>query len=289
MLTDISGSVFGEGITNIISWIPSNLTTANNITVKTNQKLFKGHTKIKHIEGLTLGDSVTDISSWFEGCTELSEDFDIPSRIVNCTNTFKGCVNMTHVHSNWENEYENEIVATDCYAGCTEITHIDGKDIGKSNYVNGLDNVPPSWGGYGFYPKYTCICDFNVDGDKGLTLQLGGVLYDDKIIDWGDGSITYGTLNHTYASAGIYTVKGKYWFNNQNLNWAFYVSKIIKTPEVPIDGYYKFNKSKYLTYANLTNATFTNARSTFNAYECKSVLKTIIFNNTYIFLISFCG
>lgn len=280
MLTDISGSVFGEGITNIISWIPSNLTTANNITVKTNQKLFKGHTKIKHIEGLTLGDSVTDISSWFEGCTKLSEDFDIPLRIVNCTNTFKGCVNMTHVHSNWKNEYENEIVATDCYAGCTEITHIDGKDIGKSNYVNGLDNVPPSWGGYGFYPKYTCICDFNVDGDKGLTLQLGGVLYDDKIIDWGDGSITYGTLNHTYASAGLYTVKGKYWFNNQNLNWAFYVSKIIKTPEVPIDGYYKFNKSKYLTYANLTNATFTNSRSTFNAYECKSVLKTIIFNNT---------
>ena len=87
-------------------------------------------------------------------------------------------------------------------------------------------------------------------------------------------------MNHTYASAGIYTVKGKYWFNNQNLSWAFYVSKIIKTPEVPIDGYYKFNSSKYLTYANLTNATFTNARSTFNAYQCKSVLKTIIFNNT---------
>ena len=283
-LTDISGMVFGSGITNATSWIPPNLTTANNITVKCSHPLFKGNTTLISIDNFTISSNITDISSWFEGCTNLSEDFNIPSHVVDCSNAFKDCINMTHVHSNWDNEYDNEIISTDCYAGCTEITHIDGKDIGKSEYVNGLDGVPPSWGGYGLYPRYTTICEFVVE-ESNLTLTLTGTpetLYDDKIVDWGDGTVTYGEREHTYSEAGTYVVKGKYWFNNQNLTWAKYVSKIIKMVQVPVSGYYCFNGSKYLTYANLKDATITDCRSMFNMYQCKSVLTTVIFDNTTI-------
>lgn len=215
MLTDISGSVFGEGITNIISWIPSNLTTANNITVKTNQKLFKGHTKIKHIEGLTLGDSVTDVSSWFEGCTELSEDFDILSHIVNCTNTFKGCVNMTHVHSNWKKTYNGQIITTDCYAGCNRITHIDGENILAYEGDSGIGLIPEDWGGYGFTRDVTGMYEMVIPEDN-YTLKFSqygtGVTWNftsDQSINWGDGNITIGERTHTYSKAGTYVVKGK--------------------------------------------------------------------------------
>ena len=283
-LTDISGMVFGSGITNATSWIPPNLTTANNLTVKCSHPLFKGNTTLISIDNFTISSNITDISSWFEGCTNLSEDFYIPSHVVDCSNAFKDCINMTHVHSNWDNEYDNEIISTDCYAGCTEITHVDDIDIGKSEYINALDDIPPEWGGYGFTAKYTTICEFTIE-EADLTLNLGGLLYDDKIIDWGDGTVTYGVSTHTYTKAGVYVVKGKYWFNNVNLSWGLYVSKIIKMLQVPVSGFYTFTRCKYLTYANLSNATLDNVSSMFNAYQVGSggsLLTEIIFNNTHI-------
>ena len=53
---------------------------------------------------------------------------------------------MTHVHSNWNNTYTNGINSTDCYAGCTGITHIDGEKISSGT---GLDYIPTDWGGNG--------------------------------------------------------------------------------------------------------------------------------------------
>ena len=115
----------------------------------------------------------------FEGCTNLSEDFYIPSHVVDCSNAFKDCINMTHVHSNWDNEYDNEIISIDCYAGCTEITHVDDIDIGKSEYKNGLDDVHTSWGGYGFGSDVTGIYIFEIPEDN----------YTLTIEQWGNGLI----------------------------------------------------------------------------------------------------
>ena len=41
-ITDISGMTFGSGITNATDWLPPNLTTANNVTIKNNAMWFNG-------------------------------------------------------------------------------------------------------------------------------------------------------------------------------------------------------------------------------------------------------
>ena len=128
-ITDISGLTFGSGISNFISWVSPKMATANNVTVKCSQLLFKGNTTLISIDNFTVSSNIRNISSWFEGCVKLSNDFNIPSHITNCNNTFKGCSSMTHVHSNWDNTYTNSITSTNCYIGCNGITHIDGKNV----------------------------------------------------------------------------------------------------------------------------------------------------------------
>ena len=277
-IADISGLTFGSGINTSTSWTPPKVTTANNLTIKCSHSLFKGNTTLVSIDNFTVSSNVNNISSWFEGCIKLSEDFDIPSHIKNCSNTFKGCISMAHVHSNWKNTYTNGITSTNCYAGCTEITHIDDIDIGKSEYVNGLDNIPPSWGGYGMSSEYTSIVKFEVE-DTDLVLNLGGLLYDDKIIDWGDGTITYGESRHTYSSAGIYVVKGKYWFSDGSLTWSKYMTHVIKIPygvEIKIGWGLRGNK---LIEVNLDNGTVNTLGGTFaNAI----LLQKVTFNNTTV-------
>ena len=277
-IVDISGLTFGSGINTSTSWTPPKVTTANNLTIKCSHSLFKGNTTLVSIDNFTVSSNVNNISSWFEGCIKLSEDFNIPSHIRDCSNTFKGCISMTHVHSNWDDTYTNGITATGCYSGCTEITHIDDVDIGKSEYVNGLDDIPPSWGGYGMSSKYTSIVKFEVE-DTDLVLNLGGLLYDDKIIDWGDGTITYGESRHTYSSAGIYVVKGKYWFSNGNLTWSKYMTHVIKIPygvEIKIGWGLR---GKKLIEVNLDNGTVNTLGGTFaNAI----LLQKVTFNNTTV-------
>ena len=281
-ITDITGMTFGSKITSATNWLPIGLITANDVTIKNNNIKFNGCNTLTEVQNLTITNTVTDISSMFEGCKCLTHDFIIPSTIINCTNTFKGCTSMTHIHSNWKNEFTNGITATDCYTGCTEITHIDGVNIGKSAYVNGLDDIPPAWGGYGMYAEHTTICEFIVP-DTDLTLAVSNTtntLTDDKIIDWGDGTVTYGVMSHTYASSGTYVVKGKYWFSNGNLTWARYVYKVIKATQQPISLFYTFNHgSKELVYVDLSNATLTDVRG---GLQGGGKLTEVIFNNTKI-------
>ena len=246
-------------------------------------KFDEGLTGLIHVDftDAIIPTHITDFTSMFEG-TGIDEDIILPLNAQNVTRAFYGCINITHVHSNWKNTYANGITATDCYAGCTEITHVDGVDIGKSIYVNGLDDIPPSWGGYGMYAEYTTICEFIVP-DTDLTLAVSNTtssLTDDKIIDWGDGTVTYGVLSHTYASSGTYVVKGKYWFSNANLTWARYVHKVIKVTQQPISMFYTFNHgSTELVYVDLSNATLTDVRG---GLQGGGKLTEVIFNNTKI-------
>lgn len=290
-MTDISGMTFGSGITNATSWIPPKLTTANNLTIKCSHTLFKGNTTLVSIDNFTVSSNVINISSWFEGCIKLSEDFNIPSHIRDCSNCFKGCVSMTHVRSNWDNTYTNGITPTDCYAGCTGITHRDGVDLGVNEYIKGLDDVPPAWGGYGLHSDYSTICVMNIPSDN-FEMILNSTpnepfMFDDKMVEWGDGSTTYGVNKHTYSKAGDYVIRGKYWFNNVNLAWSRNIRQLIKGPYgVKVSGFFVFSASSLLTYANISNMIIEGASSMFNMYGANNNggprLSEIVIKNTRI-------
>lgn len=157
-----------------------------------------------------LDDASKDWSNMFKNCTKLTSDVVIPSSVTNCENAFKDCTSMTHVHSNWNNTYTNGITSTDCYAGCTGITHIDGENIITYEGKEGLDEVPEAWGGYGFTKEDTCVLEVvttqsNYRVDVTYTIQNTT----DYITSWGDG--TADTLYyHTYESPGTYIIKTKY-------------------------------------------------------------------------------
>lgn len=219
-ITDISGLVIGSGVTSAVSWYPPNLKIANDLVIKNNVTKFTGNKTLQYIKNLSRPNS-TNWDNFFKGCTELKEDIIFPSNTVSVVNCFNGCTKMTHIHSNWENEYENEIVATDCYAGCTGITHCDEIDLGVNEYVNGLDEVPIAWGGYEFTQESTFIMKVKVPTDN-YTINLAATL-NDGTITWGDGTTTIMETQHTYTVAGNYVIKGKYMpcsgvnFPNQNL------------------------------------------------------------------------
>ena len=286
-ITDISGVVFGTGITSANSWYPPNLTTANNLTVKCSHPLFKGNTTLIFIDNFTISSNITDISSWFEGCTNLSEDFYIPSHVVDCSNTFKGCSKLTHIHSNWNNAYTNVITATDCYAGCTGITHCDGVDLGISEYVSGLDEVPVNWGGYGFSKATTGIYRVEIPTDNYVWSVYGGAvdngntwgLLGNKIVDWGDGTVTTGYGTHTYAKAGEYIIKGNTGLTRPgNGTWGSVRDVLTEVIQFPtsVTAHTECYLSKKLKRANFTGCRMTGAMFT----DCSSLTEVVLTNTT---------
>lgn len=210
-ITDISGLTFGSGISNFTSWVSPKMTIANNITVKCPQLLFKGNTTLVSIDNFTVISNIRNISSWFEGCIKLSEDFDIPLYITNCSNTFKGCTKMSHVHSNWKKTYTNGITPTDCYAGCMGITHIDDKNIVTYEGKEGLDEIPLVWGGYEFTQKDTTVITVDIPEDNYFLAlyNYNTSLNTGELTSWGDKSSDT-MAQHTYEKAGTYTIKTKF-------------------------------------------------------------------------------
>ena len=189
-----------------------NITIGNNYTA---QNIFKTAYNLNRVVGLSLTSNVTDITGMFKGRDKLISDFIIPSHITNCANTFKGCTSMTHVHSNWNNVYDNEITTTDCYAGCTGITHCDGIDLGVNEYYSGLDEIPFAWGGFEFSKEYTGIYRVSIPTDNFIWSTVGTTddgntwsLIGNEVINWGDGTATTGRGTHVYAKAGEYIIKG---------------------------------------------------------------------------------
>ena len=294
-ITDLSGLIIGSGVTTYTNWKPNNLTVMDNATIKNNIIKFAGDTKIKSIKNLSRPNT-TDWSSYFEGCTSLLHDINFNSSTTNCTNTFKGCTSMTHAHSNWNNTYTNGITSTDCYAGCVNITHIDGVDIGANEYHYGLDEIPRSWGGFEFKRDYTGIYEFIIPEDGYVLSFENGYnnyenydnLIDNKVINWGDGISTTGVYTHTYSSAGTYIVKGNVGIGCRNLsinalnlmNDSFKntISKILQFPSA-----YGWSLSrcfavsnKKLTYANFDKA---NIICLYEAFNRNNTIKEIRFTN----------
>lgn len=149
------------------------------------------------------------IFDYFLNGSTIEEDYVFPNTATSVIGAFKDCLNMTTIHNNWETEYVNGIVSTDCYAGCINTR---------------LDEVPYEWGGYGLYPEVTTIYEVTIPEDN-YTVTIGDGTYllwnqnKGGAIAWGDGSVadieTYNKsdktpVSHTYATAGTYTIKAKF-------------------------------------------------------------------------------
>ena len=166
--------------------------------------------KIKTFSNVIWSETTTSIAGMFKGLIALTHDLEIPSHITNCENAFKDCTSMTHIHSNWNNTYDNEITSTDCYSGCTGITHIDDENVITYEGKEGLDEVPESWGGYGFTKEDTCVLEVvTTQSNYRVDLTYTEQNTTDYITSWGDGTVD--TLYyHTYTSPGKYIIKTKY-------------------------------------------------------------------------------
>lgn len=213
--------------------------------------------QVKTITGLSFGESVTDISEMFKSCPNLTHDFIMPATITSCVETFKDCTSMTHVHSNWNNTYTGEITSTDCYAGCTGITHCDEIDLGVNEYKQGLDEVPLAWGGYEFTKKDTSIIKVDIPSDN-YTIELGCSLGDSTIV-WGDNISTKNELTHTYSTKGTYVIKGRFLtcfgvsFPSTSVR-----ESLIEVHQIPNDFEGKLTRNLFrnctkLTYVNMNN------------------------------------
>lgn len=295
-ITDISGSTFGSGITNATNWIPPGLTTADNVTIKNNVVKFKSNTNLTSCINLLITNTVTNISNLFEGCTNLTHDFVIPSHITNCTETFKGCTKLTHIHSNWNNSYSSTITTTDCYGGCTGITHIDDKNVIAYDGDNGLDYVPLNWGGNGFTKDNTMILEVKIPNNNylaGICRNVNRYLTEDinkSKVNWGDGSRSElisqngADVTHTYSKSGTYIIKSHvhHYDVMQHDTIKKCITRVIQMPRYingkKIDDF----SNTFMQCSNLIYADFSNILTegltprTFNTFNNCSNLQTVV-------------
>ena len=264
-LSNMNGSYIGGALIEVVDFLPQVNFSADDITVKTSLKIFKG-SKVTSIRNITIDNSVKDISSWFEGCVDLKVDMDIPLWVTNCSKTFKGCISITHVNKNWEKVYTSTITPTDCYSGCINITHIDDVDIGANEYTSGIDEIPLTWGGNEFYKAHTGIYRVKIPSDNYVWTPYGNSddgntypLIANKRVDWGDGNATTGTGTHTYAKAGEYIIRGNLRLTREGYGAHDIVrdtlTEVMQFP-TSITGYAEFYYCSLLKKVNITGGTF---------------------------------
>lgn len=288
-LTTIENLTFSSNITEANTWHPPYLETLQNITINSSVVKLTNCTTLTTIRNFTLG--TNDCSSMFEGCTSITSDIELPSTIVNCSNMFKNCTSITHIHSNWDNVYNDEITTTDCYVGCTAIAYIDEVALELNDYTSGLDQVPIAWGGYEFTKETTGLYKVNISSDN-YTLNFDpnskGFLTSNGVINWGDGTITNGETSHTYTTAGEYVIKGKVHCNS-NGNTSIKES-LVEVYAIPAPSETIGILSSFTNCTNLTNVTIRNQNLTYSGYAGCSVefrgcssMKKIDLNGSYGF------
>lgn len=167
---------------------------------------------------------------FLEGST-IEEDYEFPNTAVSVIGAFKDCKLLKTYHENWLTEYKYGIVSTDCYRGCTGVD---------------LDYIPAEWGGYGFDDiSYVTIYEITIPSDNYI-LTLNGdsanMWDEDKgCISWGDGGKEYntaiGSVSHTYAEAGVYTIKARFTLNSLGLECiknsiASVLTRVIQEPSL---------------------------------------------------------
>lgn len=206
------------------------------------------------------------IFDYFLNGSTIEEDYVFPNTATSVVGAFKDCLNMTTIHNNWETEYVSEIAATDCYAG----------DINTR-----LDEVPYEWGGYGLFEDVTSIYELTIPEDN-YTVTIGDGTYllwnnnEGGAISWGDGTIAdieYYTstdktaVSHTYAKAGTYTLKAKFYLNEMmkiNSGLRNVLTKVLQEAANRSNFVGAYMQCKLLTSINLPNFKPTKLQNTFS-------------------------
>ena len=139
-----------------------------------------------------------NLSGMYQG-TDIVKDVEITDNVRDVSNMFKDCKNMKEYLNNWENAY-SDLTTEDCYSGT-------GGD---------LEMVPVPWGGYGFYNDVTSEIVVKIP-KAGYELILANKYKTTSygLVNWGDGTIDCLNDNkfaHTFANAGVYTIKGHFTF-----------------------------------------------------------------------------
>lgn len=248
-------NLFGENLDNISINLSNSQVNANAI-----ETIIEGIGNVSlNLTGVDLSKR-TNFDGWFENCdlveiildnvtwsdkgihfnrafknTRISKDFLLPITTTRAEECFSNISTLTHIHSNWEQEFKDYVVTnewgevlsretlipTNCYAGNNAITHCDDIDLGVGEFVHGLDQIPIEWGGNGFTKGMAGIYVFTIPSDN-YTISFGSIasrknfVTQQGIVNWGDGSPkqTYkdfessGSVTHTYTNAGRYVVKG---------------------------------------------------------------------------------
>lgn len=242
-------------------------------------------TDATHINGVDFTDAkishITDFSNMFNATglpqanfIEITEDIVFPPTATNVEKAFYGCTKLTHIHSNWNNSYSSTITSTDCYSGCTGITHIDDENIISYDGDNGLDYLPQEWGGNGFTLDNTMIFQINVTSNLvNQPLRPIGVKsllsidYTQARVNWGDGSNVEllcvnnnnNITTHTYTSEGMYYVKAHCAFGNgYGAGFASALYKVLQIPKYQWGNKYTnlkygFSGAPNLVYVDLSN------------------------------------
>lgn len=256
------GGVGNSAIVDVIGFRVPNTSTPATVFAKV-CTMFKSFTNVIWSE------TATGIANMFNGMTRLTHDLIIPSHITDCTEAFKNCTSMTHIHSNWNSTYTNGITSTDCYRGCTRITHIDDENVISYDGDNGLDYVPLEWGGNGFTLDNTMIFQINVTSNlvnqplRPIThTLLLSIDYTQARVNWGDGSNAEllsingnDITTHSYTSEGMYYVKAHCLFGRGY--GAGFASALYKVLQVPKRRYnelmYGFSGASNLISVDLSN------------------------------------
>ena len=259
------------------------------------------------ISEFIIGDEVTDISYLFRGRPRITKDIAIPNHVTNCSDAFKGCTSMTHIHSNWNNSYSDTIVSDGCYSGCIGITHIDNSELILDEYSTCLDNIPEEWGGYGFEDSNTSVVVLDIPSDNyevTVTMRVdfgdNSVLFSKPpLIAWGDNSTSVGDyvlgvtatkdFSHTYAQAGKYVVKlknGTFCYNDtfQHPSFRDNIYKIVSLHDKFPIAYNHFRDSSKLVEANISNAVMIGG---YQFMSCPNLTK-VIANNVKAISIVYC-
>ena len=141
-ITDISGMTFGSGISNVTSWIPPKLTTANNVTIKNNNVNFNECSTLISAKNFTF-DGV-DSDRMFRNCTNLADVSGLkltrPVNIGSPSNSygfFSGCTSLTVI------DFSNSDLSNLRFIGnlmtyCTSLKEVIGLKIPSSAVINNI-------------------------------------------------------------------------------------------------------------------------------------------------------
>ena len=199
--------------------------------------------------------------------SKLVSDIDLPLNVIDITECFKDCKDMTHVTSNWNKNFTYSIAHDKCYYNCANISRID-------NVSGRIADIPYEWGGFGFSLDNTGVYVVDVLEDNYI-VEFGDILLDGTV-DWGDNSFSEGISSHTYKQAGTYTIEGKIHPNQAGIKPKDTLSQVLlsvnRLPKDSLNFKNKFADCRVLRNVNLTQTDTSKVTNTSNMFlNCSSM------------------